>query len=270
MGRNSLPKTLRFEVLKRDSFKCQYCGAAAPDVLLEVDHIKPVAGGGTDDIWNLVTACKPCNAGKSYKLLDDNAAITKSKRQLDELQARREQLEMLLEWSEGLQTLQSDTLEAIADHWRKLSRTYVLNEYGLDAIRKLLRDFSVAEILTAMTTAANTYLELGPDGTYTKESVEACLAKIGGICTVNKRTGGNEQMKELYRIRGLIRKRLLDMGKFFNSQEALNMLEAAVSAGVPLRALWSASYEAHNYNAWYCQIDDLIEEARRQGEAGIA
>ena len=53
--RKSISKKNRFEVFKRDSFTCQYCGASAPDVLLEVDHIKPVASGGTNDILNLIT-----------------------------------------------------------------------------------------------------------------------------------------------------------------------------------------------------------------------
>jgi hypothetical protein len=55
---------LRFEVFKRDGFACQYCGAHPPDVLLEADHITPVAAGGEDSLENLVTACQDCNRGK--------------------------------------------------------------------------------------------------------------------------------------------------------------------------------------------------------------
>lgn len=38
--RIAISKRVRFDVFKRDSFKCQYCGKSAPDVILEVDHIK--------------------------------------------------------------------------------------------------------------------------------------------------------------------------------------------------------------------------------------
>ena len=55
--RKNLSKSVRFEVFKRDSFKCQYCGKSAPDVVLEVDHIIPVSKGGDNDISNLITAC---------------------------------------------------------------------------------------------------------------------------------------------------------------------------------------------------------------------
>lgn len=55
----------RFEVFKRDEFTCQYCGRRSPEVVLEVDHILPVAAGGTDDSMNLATSCWECNSGKS-------------------------------------------------------------------------------------------------------------------------------------------------------------------------------------------------------------
>lgn len=62
--------SLRFQVLARDKFCCQYCGRSAPDVKLQVDHIKPVAGGGTNDPKNLVTACAECNIGKGSTLIN--------------------------------------------------------------------------------------------------------------------------------------------------------------------------------------------------------
>lgn len=64
MARKAISKKLRFDVFKRDGFKCQYCGAHPPNVLLHVDHIVPVAEGGENDIDNLATACVACNLGK--------------------------------------------------------------------------------------------------------------------------------------------------------------------------------------------------------------
>lgn len=55
---------LRFKVLCRDNFTCQYCGRKAPDVELEVDHIYPVSKGGKAREDNLVTSCVSCNSGK--------------------------------------------------------------------------------------------------------------------------------------------------------------------------------------------------------------
>lgn len=61
----AVTQRVRFEILKRDNHTCQYCGATAPDVQIQVDHVIPVALGGTDSPDNLVAACKSCNAGKA-------------------------------------------------------------------------------------------------------------------------------------------------------------------------------------------------------------
>lgn len=67
-GRSAGYFALRFQVLERDRFTCQYCGAFAPNVQLEVDHVVPVAAGGTDELENLVTSCFACNRGRGDAL----------------------------------------------------------------------------------------------------------------------------------------------------------------------------------------------------------
>jgi HNH endonuclease len=61
----SVSKRIRYEILRRDENACQYCGSMAPDVALTIDHVIPVALGGSDDPSNLVAACRDCNAGKA-------------------------------------------------------------------------------------------------------------------------------------------------------------------------------------------------------------
>jgi hypothetical protein len=68
-ARKAISKKTRFEVFKRDLFLCQYCGAHPPEVILHVDHIMPVAAGGTNDSDNLTTACEACNQGKGCREL---------------------------------------------------------------------------------------------------------------------------------------------------------------------------------------------------------
>lgn len=65
--REIIPQSIRFEVFRRDDFTCRYCGSVSPDATLHVDHVHPVAAGGTDSIDNFVTACSDCNFGKSAK-----------------------------------------------------------------------------------------------------------------------------------------------------------------------------------------------------------
>lgn len=71
MERVQLTKKQRFNVFKRDSFTCQYCGSTPPKVVLEVDHINPVSRGGKNSVDNLITACFDCNRGKAAGLLSE-------------------------------------------------------------------------------------------------------------------------------------------------------------------------------------------------------
>lgn len=65
---------LRNEIMERNGFTCQRCGAGPEDtdpfnparkVRLHIDHIKPISQGGTDDKNNLLVLCSTCNQGKS-------------------------------------------------------------------------------------------------------------------------------------------------------------------------------------------------------------
>lgn len=96
--RKTMSKKLRFDVFKRDRFQCQYCGKTAPDAVLEVDHINPVSDGGSDEIMNLVTSCFDCNRGKGKRKLADSESLKKAYKQTADLQERREQIEMMMEW----------------------------------------------------------------------------------------------------------------------------------------------------------------------------
>lgn len=51
---------LRTAVLKRDDHTCQYCGNHAETV----DHIVPLAAGGSSEPDNLCAACGSCNSSK--------------------------------------------------------------------------------------------------------------------------------------------------------------------------------------------------------------
>lgn len=60
--------SLRYDILKRDAFRCQICGASQKDgVTLHVDHIIPISKGGKSVPSNLRTLCNRCNLGKSNK-----------------------------------------------------------------------------------------------------------------------------------------------------------------------------------------------------------
>lgn len=174
--RKSMSKRLRFEVFKRDAFRCQYCGRSAPDVILEVDHIVPVAEGGKDDMLNLVTSCRDCNRGKSAKMLSDMSAIDRQKKQLDDLNEIREQTEMLIEWKHELLMITDRQIYEIDSLINNLSG-YGMNDTGRTNMRNYLKRFGFSEVYDATEIA------------YTKYTWDWELAfkMIGGICYNRRR-----------------------------------------------------------------------------------
>lgn len=175
MERKQISKSVRFEVFKRDKFTCQYCGKSAPDVILEVDHIKPVSKGGTNEILNLVTSCRDCNRGKTNRELSDNTAIAKQKRQMDAIQERREQLEMMLKWREALneeEEIEVDSVESLF----AANTKWTFSEIGRKNVKKLIRRFGFQEVYDAAEISIFKYY----DGS--ERSWNNTFNKIGGIC----------------------------------------------------------------------------------------
>lgn len=70
--RSLMTKKLREFIKNRDDFTCCNCGNSThiePNLLLEIDHIIPVAKGGCTVEDNLQTLCWKCNRSKSDKLM---------------------------------------------------------------------------------------------------------------------------------------------------------------------------------------------------------
>jgi 5-methylcytosine-specific restriction endonuclease McrA len=131
------PPFTRFNLFLRDNFSCQYCGATpSKKTMLEVDHIKPVAKGGDNDMLNLITSCFDCNRGKSARELSDDSVVVKQKKQLDNLQERRQQLEMMLEWRKGLDDLKSETNLKVIEYIESKIEPYLIQDLGKKELGK--------------------------------------------------------------------------------------------------------------------------------------
>jgi hypothetical protein len=249
----AIPKRVRFEVFKRDSFTCQYCGQKAPDVILQVDHIEPRSLDGSDDIINLVTSCDSCNLGKSNIRLSDETAINKQRSQLDRLQERREQLEMMMSWQRGLVTIEADETEEAARFWADYVPPFRVTDIGKADLRKLIRRFGLAEVIEAMKIAATHYPEYDQEGNLTASSIETAWRKIGGICVVRKRERDNPVSKDLYYIRGILRKRV-----YVNERQVMDILQNAFDAGVRPEDMKRAAAICPSWTQFLVALDELI------------
>ena len=114
----SISQSLRFQVLERDGFTCQYCGRKVPQVELEVDHILPVTAGGSDSLDNLWAACIDCNTGKAGKIISkgqDNEALTE---RIKFLQNRRSALRKINSLADECIEERERLLWILVDRWQ--------------------------------------------------------------------------------------------------------------------------------------------------------
>lgn len=67
-GMNWIRQEKRLAIYLRDGLACVYCSAGVEDgTRLDLDHVLPVAKGGSNRESNLVTACQRCNNAKSAR-----------------------------------------------------------------------------------------------------------------------------------------------------------------------------------------------------------
>ncbi len=118
-ARKSTGTRLRFEVFKRDGFRCVYCGATPLQEPLHADHVVPVAAGGTTTADNLVTSCMKCNAGKGAVPLERRALSAPDK---ESLQAQADHLKQLREYmalQKEIDATKAAAVEVIAARWEQ-------------------------------------------------------------------------------------------------------------------------------------------------------
>ena len=184
--RKSLSKKIRFEVFKRDRFTCHYCGRKAPEVILQCDHIKPVSKGGTNDLLNLLTSCEDCNSGKSNIELDDNTVLSKQHYQLELLQERREQIELLLQWKASLENFEEEKVKILIHYIEQRIKPYTLVNNSHKFIASLLRKFTIEELMNGIDIGTQKYLRYDTQGQVIHNSVERFISKIGGITATQR------------------------------------------------------------------------------------
>jgi len=145
-------KTTRFNVFKRDSFTCQYCGSTPPSVVLEIDHMVPVSKGGTNDKSNLLTACFDCNRGKRDVLLTAipdaiNTELVKEKE--EQYLAYKKLLNSI---SKRIKTEIQDIDNIYGEHFEKWTLSDVFKQV---TVKKFLEKIGYPQVENAMYIALN-------------------------------------------------------------------------------------------------------------------
>ena len=243
--RKSISKRIRFDVFKRDNFTCQYCGKQAPNIILEVDHIKPVSKGGNNGMLNLITSCFDCNRGKSNKELKDNQSLSKELKQLELLSERKKQIEMMFKWKNELLKQDEMIISKINDYIYELSGSY-LNENGLGYAKKWVKKYTLQEVLEGIKESFKVY-----------EDFQTSILKTSNIISIMKLQKKKPYMKELFYIRGIIRQK--SDSYYYDNKKALNRLvDLYENYGLSLEEIKSkvlTFYIWNDFTDWYYEYN---------------
>lgn len=253
--RESIPKKTRFEIFKRDSFSCQYCGQSAPEVLLVIDHIVPVSKGGTSDIFNLITACQDCNSGKSNIPLSDNSEISKKKAQLDIINEKKNQLEMMYEWQSELIDLDLQATNKINDLFEQLTGFKIVNS-GLKDIKSHIKKYGFAEVAESIKICVDKYIKFEKDGNPLFDSVDFAISRIRPILENRKRCKDKPYLMDLYYVRTTMTNRKIIPEKDY---KFLNYIEEIYLKGFDINSM--------KYIAKNCEdLNDFIKNVEKNNE----
>lgn len=152
--RKTLSKKIRFEVFKRDGFKCQYCGANPPNIILEVDHIKPVSKGGSNELDNLITSCFNCNRGKSDNLIEDAPETIKDKHKV--LEEKKLQLDEYYKLIKSIDRKIQREVEKVDDIYSDWFRGWSLTDKFKQAtVKKFIETLDSITVQDAMHVACS-------------------------------------------------------------------------------------------------------------------
>lgn len=263
MERKSIGKRVRFEVFKRDSFTCQYCGLKAPEVVLEVDHIEPVAGGGSHELMNLVTACRDCNAGKSDKRLSDASAVEKARRQAEDVHERRQQLEMIAEWHRSLMGVDDHAVEQLELLWCQgigADESYRLTDKARESLRRASKTFGFDEVcgmIVEVVGRLDDRAELDDDDARNK-----AFWSIGRILGAKKIESEDPGASRLLYIRGILRNRL----RYVNERYCFPLLKEAKDAGINIDWLEWHAKRVSSWTRFYDTVSDELARIYRERE----
>lgn len=252
--RKAIPKSIRFEVFKRDRFTCQYCGKSAPNAVLHVDHIQPVSKDGDNEITNLITACAECNGGKGARELSDSAIMEKKKAQLDELQARREQLELMFMWQQGLLDLESIQVEKVSEIYQELVPGWSWNESGLNLIKRLINRFGFEEVIECLRISASQYLKF-VDGRPEKESVEKTTNYIEKIANMRRKYRADPQLETIHLVIRSVKNIIGGNPPYYANE----YIRRALNKGYEPGELIGNAYACHSYSRWLENIESWEE-----------
>ena len=166
--RKAISTRTRFEIFKRDGFRCAYCGATPLQSPLHVDHVKPVADGGSNDPANLITACGECNGGKSAVPLEQRKFKVGDEEQAQE---HLEQIRAYLEVHSAITSAKQAAVDEVNAYWE--ARIGPLSSDMAGRMRLIVSKWPLERLLEAIDITANNVGTPGAEYDYREATQQA-------------------------------------------------------------------------------------------------
>lgn len=153
--RKPISTKTRFDIFKRDSFTCQYCGKGTTNgVVLEVDHIVPVCEGGNNSKENLVTACWDCNRGKGGRELTQVPETLQEKTaKMVEKEAQYKVFKKIQDKTEARLASEIDSIDAI--YQEEFPKRELTANFKQTSVRNFIDKLGVLEVQISMRKAVS-------------------------------------------------------------------------------------------------------------------
>ena len=249
--RKQISKKMRFDVLKRDSFTCQYCGKQAPNVVLEIDHIKPVYEGGKNTMLNLITSCFECNRGKGKRKLDVNSSLNKELKELNVMQERNEQIKLMNKWRKQLEKESEDILKIVIEfiYTNTNLRITITGIQLKNTILKDVENYGINEYLKLLRETLSVYYKGN------MKEVQKSLEKITTFKKINDENKEKPYLKDIHYCTGILRNRL---SRFEKSTAFNNLLCLHEDYGYSIREIKDICFNVYSWNQFLIQCDDIM------------
>lgn len=182
---------------------------------------------------NLITSCFDCNRGKGKKKISDKSIIHAQIDQLTELNERRSQIEMLLDWKNGLLEIDNDVAKKIGDYFEDLTG-FSVSEKGIRTLKAIIKKYGHDNCINGMERSVDVYFKNDT------ESAEFCFRKIGAICNLNTKP---DYSRKISYIMGILKNKSI----FFNKKKMGDSLFKAHENGVDLDKLTEETKSISNW-----------------------
>lgn len=202
---------------------------------------------------NLVTSCSDCNLGKSDRKLDDDAVISKQKEQLKKLGEKREQMRMMIEWREEIESQRDELSDFIREKIDLAVYPRTIKDFALKKYVRAVSKYGFNEVCDAIDAAEEKFIRTDDDGDTPPETCEKFLANIIPICRASKTIKEKPYLEKLYYIRGICRNRF----NYCVDWKCLEVLEDAYKSGVEIEEMTKLAKEARNWTDWSESMEEL-------------